>query len=355
MKNILLLYPRMFFYKISIFNKLDLYLRENGYNLIVWYRSIEDPNGDKQFCSIENEKLTLDNYIKVLNENNVHYVINILFKSDPGYYFYISSIFYTIFSGRKVIFYGHGINKQKDNIIRNFIYNLTYVFFNGIILYTPNEKEKLWKMFHKKITIANNTLDIENARESIVQSKEELKRRYGISSEKLILTTGRLHSRKKIDLLANIFLRKYSNRDKIGWIIVGPDIENELKNKINGIANIYYLGPIFDKKKISEIFYISDIFCIPGALGIAVVEAIYWGLPVLTLNVKHGPELYYLKNNKNGYITENLSNLEEKLELLLNNDFLLRKLSDNALEIYENNAKLDKMFSGFKEQLDRFS
>jgi len=43
MKNILLLYPEMLFYKISIFNKLSAFLEKRGYNLIIWYTKIYDP------------------------------------------------------------------------------------------------------------------------------------------------------------------------------------------------------------------------------------------------------------------------------------------------------------------------
>ena len=162
MKTILLLYPDMLFYKIPIFNKLSTFLEKKGYKLIIWYRHINDPNKECVFNYIEDTPMTLKNYTRVLHEKKIDAVINILFKSDPGYYFYIAGIIKTRLLKIPIIFYGHGIDKQKDQWWRNILYNLTYFLFDGIILYTPAEKSKLWNRFHSKITCANNTLDIED-------------------------------------------------------------------------------------------------------------------------------------------------------------------------------------------------
>ncbi len=352
MKTILLLYPDMLFYKISIFNKLSVFLEQRGYKLIIWYRKINDPNNECNFIYVQNTPMTLKNYRKVIDEYKIDAVINILFKSDPGYYFYMASIFKTRILKIPIIFYGHGIDKQKDQWWRNILYNLIYFLFDGIILYTPAEKAKLWRCFHSKITFANNTLDIEKV--NIRENKDKIKSRYKINSPKIILTTGRLQGRKKIEILRDIFIQNYKNSLDVGWLIVGPDLSDEVKHSINGSNNIYYLGPIYEKKKMAEIFSIADLYCVPGALGLGIVEAFYWGLPVLTLAVNHGPEAYYLKNGVNSLIAKDEHELKQMIQEMLNNDDKRSLFSENARRVFNEEATLDKMFDGFNLQLNRF-
>jgi len=352
MKNILLLYPEMLFYKISIFNKLSAYLEQRGYKLIIWYRKIYDPNKECAFSFIPDTPMTLKNYGRVIKENNIEAVINILFKKDPGYFFYIFSIFKTRKLNIPIIFYGHGIDKQKDHWLRNIFYNLTYFLFDGIILYTPAEKSKLWKIFHYKITCANNTLDIDNM--NIREKKEQIKIRYNIRSPKIILTTGRLHSRKKIEILSDIFIQDYKNSPEVGWVLVGPDLSDEVFRAIKEVKNVFVLGPVYDKLKMAEIFSIADLYCVPGALGLGIVEALYWGLPVLTLSVKHGPEAYYLRNDQNALIARDKQELRQMIHDILFDDEKRNLFSGNARKLFFEEATLDKMFEGFNLQLNRF-
>jgi glycosyltransferase involved in cell wall biosynthesis len=352
MKNILLLYPDMLFYKVPIFNKLSIYLEQKGFKLIIWFRKIDDPNKECSFNFIPITSMTLKNYSTVIKENKIDAVINILFKRDPGYYFYLASIMKTRFLRIPIIFYGHGIDKQKDTWWSNQLYNLIHLLFDGIILYTPAEKSKLWKCFHSKITFANNTLDFD--RINIHENKEQIRARYKINSPKIILTTGRLHSRKKIDILSHIFIKNYSNSPTVAWILVGPDLSEEVLQAIKGINNIYFLGPIYDKVKVAEIFSISDVYCVPGALGLGIVEALYWGLPVLTMDVKHGPEAYYLRNGFNSLIAKDEDELSEMIHDILFNDEKRSLFSGNAQRVYNEEATLDRMFEGFSLQLEKF-
>lgn len=352
MKNILLLYPEMLFYKISIFNKLSAYLEQNGFKLIIWYRKIYDPNRECAFSYISDTSMTLKNYRRVIKDNSIEAVINILFKSDPGYLFYFLSIFITRKYRIPVIFYGHGIDKQKDQWWRNILYNFTYFLFDGIILYTPAEKSKIWKLFHHKITCANNTLDFDNI--SIPENKLQIKLRYQISAPKIILTTGRLHTRKKIEILSDIFVHDYKNSPDVAWILVGPDLSDEVYGTIQGIKNIHFLGPVYDRLKMAEIFSIADLYCVPGALGLGIVEALYWGLPVVTMEVNHGPEAYYLRKDQNSLIAKDKQELQQLIHDLLFDDEQRLMFSENARQVYLKEATLDKMFQGFHLQLLRF-
>jgi len=147
----------------------------------------------------------------------------------------------------------------------------------------------------------------------------------------------------------------FNNIDsRIGLIIVGPGLSEEQRNKIKELGNVKYLGPVFDKKKISELFIIADIFCIPGTNGLGLNQAFYWGLPAITEDVHHSPEIYYLKNNKNGYIVPkgNIGKLRGKIELLLFNDSIYKSFSKKAKKVIETEASIEKMFEGFQKAIN---
>ena len=322
-----------------------------GYKLIIWYSKINDPNGECNFVCIDNASFTIENYYKIIKKEKIDIVINTLLKSNPGIFFYLASILIAKDQQIPVIYYGHGIHKQKNQWWRNILYNLTYFFFNGIILYSPAEKSYIWKRFHHKITCAYNTLDIGEIH--IKESKDLIKSRYNIRAPKILLTTGRLHPRKKIDLLCDIFVEYFKGSTEIAWILVGTDLDSKIRKTIESLNNVYYLGPIYEKEKMGEIFSIADVYCIPGALGLGIVEALYWGLPVVTMAVNHGPEGYYLKDGLNSLIAHDKIELKEMVQELLFNDDKRTKLSVNAKKVYSEEATLDKMFEGFILQLKR--
>ncbi len=355
MKKVLLLFPTMLFYKIPIFNKLEKYLNEKGFELIVWATSYEDKNNEISFQHISNIEYSFDNYKKIIRDKKIDFIIDILFKSDPGLPFYIKVLLYAKLKSIPIIFYGHGVNLSSGKKTSAFLYNLFYYLFDGIILYTPNEISKIWRKFQYKITIANNTLDLEGRRELIHVNKEQIKKAYSIKEEKVILTTGRLQKRKKLEILFNAFVKYFRNSKKVAWVIVGPELSDELKSMIEAHDNIYYLGPVYNKKKISEIFFMSDVYSIPGWMGLGVIEAMYWGLPILTMDVKHAPEIYYLKDGKTGYLSSDIESFEEKLKQLISDNNKLQEFSRNTIEVYKNEATLNHMFSGFTKQLKRFN
>jgi glycosyltransferase involved in cell wall biosynthesis len=135
---------------------------------------------------------------------------------------------------------------------------------------------------------------------------------------------------------------------------VGPDLSDEVLKVISRINNIHFLGPVYDKKKMAEIFSIADLYCVPGALGLGIVEALYWGLPVLTMAVNHGPEAYYLRNDHNALIAKNIQELQQMIRDILFDDDKRIFFSGNARKVFFEEATLDKMFEGFNLQLNRF-
>jgi glycosyltransferase involved in cell wall biosynthesis len=343
MKNILMIHYELHFYRIPIYNKLAKELKKYNINLIIWPEKILNNQNIIEFDYLS-ESMTFEQYKNILKKYNIHTIINFLQPRSPSFLFYIKIIFFSYFKKLNLIYYGHGLNLESNSKTLDLIYNFLHFFYKKIILYTPNEKKNLWKIHHKKIEIAYNTLDLEDKDYLIKDTKEELRKKYNFQNEFIILFSGRIEKRKKLEILIKIMKKDHAN---IKLLVIGPIKNGNYFDEMKENKNIIYLGPIYDSKKMAEIFSIADVFSIPGHIGLGLVEALYWGLPILTLNLKHAPEIYYLKNDYNGFIVDKENELEKKLVELSINNKLLKTLSENAKNTYKEKANITNMINGF--------
>jgi glycosyltransferase involved in cell wall biosynthesis len=353
MKNVLLLYSEVLFYKIRVFNKLSSELENKGYKLYVWSERFASTSESSHFERIET-KMTAFNYLRVLRDCKIDFVIHSLWAL-ANIPFYLFSVLTSLIMQKKLIYYGHGLNLQdRDKRWKITLRNVLYLFFDRVLLYSSDQIKYLWKVHHQKIYIANNTLDISGYENFVNRDRAELKRKYGIAQEKIVLFSGRIQKRKKLEVLTAIFVKHKEVFSDTALVIVGPDLPDHLGATIRGVENIRYLGPVYDQAAINEIFYMSDVFCIPGANGLGLVEAMYWGNPVLTLDVLHGPEICFLKDGYNGYITKDENHLFEALKAVLGDSELRSRLSEAARKTAVEEASVEKMIQGFYNVLNSF-
>ncbi len=107
------------------------------------------------------------------------------------------------------------------------------------------------------------------------------------------------------EVIEAISLQKENN---IKLIVIGPpqyeleSIENHLIEK--GLTNYEINGPM-RPEKVKNYFDIADIFCVPShkeALGVANMEALASGIPVISTNIGGIPEV--LDHGKCGWLVE---------------------------------------------------
>src|SRR5262249_53130942 len=151
----------------------------------------------------------------------------------------------------------------------------------------------------------------------VPQSKAEIKQEFGIPFGKIVLFMGRMRAsggRKRVDHLIDVF--RGIDRQDIGLVLVGSGLSEELKARMNS-RNTVYLGEVHDPNnlQISKLCKMADICAIPGHVGLGLNQAFYWGLPVITEEDNHPPEILYLKPGRNGFIVprNDLSALRERI------------------------------------------
>ena len=224
------------------------------------------------------------------------------------------------------------------------------------MLYSDSEIGNISPRNRHKVLAANNTINFTDFPE-ITDSKEDIKKELGIPFKNIVLAVGRMAvdgGRKRVDILIDMF--RDLDRKDIGLVLVGSGMTPELKSRINP-DNTVYLGEVHDPEniKISKIFKMADIFCLPEHVGLGINQAFYFGLPIVTMEGNQPPEIGYLRNGRNGFIVPHLDvdALREKILYLIDNENIRSEFAVNAKKDIISIASVENMFSTFFESFHK--
>lgn len=345
MKKVLLVSNYVFHYRINNYNYFFHEFKKIGFEFIVLANQAQEVDFEVSFPFII-KKHNVWSYSKIISRIRPDVIITFLHLKDSIIH-YIN--YYSKLKGIPLIYWNHGVNlSTPDNVLKNQLFYHIHNISDAIILYTPVERKHIKPRNHHKIFIANNTLNFQGIDRNNAGPKNYIRERYGIKEEFIVLFSGRITTNKKLQLL----LHAVRGSSEVAVVIVGGNITEELLKIVLETDNYYYLGAIYNKSEMSKIFNSTDIFCIPGNLGLALNEAFFWGKPVVSIENEHEvntPEIWYFENNKNGFMAKDVNDLEEKILLLKRDKDLYRKMSEYARQTADNKAHISQMFNGFRE------
>lgn len=209
-------------------------------------------------------------------------------------------------TGCKVLYMAHGFHFFKGAPLKNWIYYPIEKFMAQYcdLIVTINSSDCQFSQKHlKKDTyridgIGLNLEKFTNVNVDKQRKREEL----GLTTDDfVIVSVGELLPRKNhLVILKNL---KYSNNPNLKYLICGTgEMIDEYKQIIlkSGIEDkVKLLGHRYD---IPEVLAISDLFIHPSTregFGIAIVEAMASGLPVITSNVGGINDI--VENEKDGF------------------------------------------------------
>lgn len=217
------------------------------------------------------------------------------------------------FGSGKLAFWGHGANLQS---------------------YAPSGLRERWKKFwllqvdwwfaytkhtvniltdagfpENKITCLNNAIDtnrfITDLESVSVERLDEIRYQLGISKDsKVGLFCGSLYAEKKLDLLVQAADLIYQQVPEFVLIVIGdgpsaPQLRKDLESR----PWAHCVGVKKGLEK-AEYFKLAKVNLNPGAVGLHVLDAFCSGLPMIsTKSSLHGPEIVYLEDGVNGFLT----------------------------------------------------
>lgn len=179
-------------------------------------------------------------------------------------------------------------------------------------------------------------LDFEKTNELLKIEKNEYKARLGIIEDKILLSVGRFSYQEGYGKGYDTLMRCAEILDnKIGIYIVGDNPTEEFitwkENK--NLTNVHFVG-FKTKQELAYYYAAADVFVLmtrSDVWGLVINEAMMFNLPIITTEMcVAGVEL--VKENENGFVlsVDDSINLKNKVELLLNDEELLRRYSENS-------------------------
>lgn len=209
---------------------------------------------------------------------------------------------------------------------------IVYPYADGIVFQSEGAKSYFSKSIQDKSCIILNPLD-----DNIPIKK------YNDSSNKEIVTVGRLCDQKDQVTLINAFSKFHKKYSEYKLVIYGEgDLRDELNSLINSLNLNQYIempGSVKDiHKKIqnSEVFVLSSKYeGYPNSL----IEAMAIGLPVISTDCDYGPR-EIIENYKNGILVPvgDVNKMEKELSRLVVEKDIKLSISSKAINIRE---KLD--------------
>jgi glycosyltransferase involved in cell wall biosynthesis len=161
------------------------------------------------------------------------------------------------------------------------------------------------------------------------------KNNFNIEKSKVITYCGTWIMRKGVDVIKDaipIILKKYPDY-KFRIIGVGNDFKLESHFRDEIIKQIEVIPFVADKEKLMVLYKQSSIFLFPSlseSFGLVVAEAMYCGCAVITGPTGYAAEL---KTMHNAIVLDQINedNIINAIELLIQDDKLIEKISQNGM------------------------
>ena len=333
-------------YRVPIYNRLRAHLMSSGFDFRVASDGIQRDNPHAVDFPFIDGRLSTWRIAQIVYTHRIDVVI--LFVDMRHRYLFPTYLFVKGFLRRKMVWWGQGRDLfARDARLKNLAYSTEHALCDSIILYAEHLKKYVRSTFHPKVFVANNTLAIEYSGLE-AGGRERVLAKYGIRTKKNIICVGRIQKRKRLDAL--VAAVAHMNRPDIGLILAGPDPDGVLRG-FKG-DNIYKIGPVYSDDKF-DLLSASDVSCLPGAVGLSIVDALYCGLPFITDDGDESAEIMYLKDGVNGFVVPrgDIPALAEKLLLLLDDDRRRGRFSEEARREIARRGNIDQLCAGFEAAL----
>lgn len=247
---------------------------------------------------------------------------------------------------KRIILWGQGISVKRymtEEIKPDWKLKLMIWLSDGVWFYMEKERLMWQKLFPNKPMISlNNTIDVTDILNvDLSTKKEKLKQKHKIKQDTILIFCARFENKyRRTDLLIDTIENLDST--KFGFIIIGA---GSLKPDFSHYKNVYDYGAIYDSEIKNELFTIADIYYQPGWVGLSIVEAMAYGLPIFTFkrteDVKQCVEFDYIKNGYNGMIFKTVEDLIGYLSPLPAIE--VKTIGKNAKNFAVSNLGIDKM------------
>ncbi|MCC5829096.1 MAG: glycosyltransferase family 4 protein [Phycisphaeraceae bacterium] len=270
-------------------------------------------------------------------------------------------------AGVPVILWGHGFSKSERSIKR-WLRNLPTRLAAATLFYNHTAAQRFIDETGRREStfVALNALDqapIQEARRHWLDRPEELaafRERENLTAGRTILFVSRLDAPNHLDWLLDATAILAADMPELRVVIIGNG-EPE-KGRLQSMVrerelerHVRFLGAIYREPELAPWFLCSDVFCYPANIGLSILHAFGYGLPVVTSDrtESQNPEIEALRPGENGmtYVDGDVRDLARTLRALLGDATLRKRLGEEALATALDRFTLENMVDGFERAI----
>lgn len=275
--------------------------------------------------------------------------------------------------GKGVIMWGHGYSKH-ERALASRLRRLYAQLAHAVMVYNRGTRQRLIDqgLSPDRVYVALNSLDqtpIRAARSDWLEHPDRLeafRTKHGLlgadQDVPVLLFVSRLEYANRADLVIRAAAMLRSRFGRIKAVIVGGGEERErleaLAAELDIRDHVLFTGPVYEEADLAPYFLCADVFCYPENIGLSILHAFGYGLPVVTSDKieSQNPEIEALHHGVNGLLYEHgsVDQLCNALQLLLGDFDLRSKLGSSARRTVLEEFTTDAMVEGI-HQAARFA
>jgi glycosyltransferase involved in cell wall biosynthesis len=241
--------------------------------------------------------------------------------------------------------------------------------FDFLFVYTDAEVDFLRrKGFTENYIVGmNNGLDQKNIDAAILmwpQTRlQEWRIARNLESHSLLLSCARLEPKNKFQQFVLALPAIVDRVPSLLWCVIGSGPEQaELESMVNtaGLAkHVRFVGELYKEAELAPWFLSSEIFVQPAAVGIGIMHAFGYGLPVVTHGnpERHGPEYAAFERELTGrnFHEGDIQHLSETVIKLLHDSDARSSMKSYVHKVAREKYNVDVMVERFVQIAKRAS
>ena len=188
---------------------------------------------------------------------------------------------------------------------------------------------------------AVNCIDTDRAMAGVQEARaraEQLRDELGLSGKRVLLFVGAMTPAKRLEDLIAVYGRLRKSHSDLRLLLVGDGPHRAFLQTFArscGAEDAIFTGEVIDG--VAGYFALGDLFVLPGLGGLAISEAMVYGLPVIATEAD-GCELDLIEPSCNGELVASgdLAALEASISRYIGSSDLLRAAGERSRWLIEN-------------------
>ena len=246
---------------------------------------------------------------------------------------------------KKMVLWGHMKGRTSGNRVVHYIRKSLFKHYSLLFYDYGTMKDYLsYGYDSKKLFVANNTQYVDNSKVDLNAAKDSF------------LFVGRIQERKRIDLALRAFgiFKKQLLKSEVRFVVIGGGDIDYLKRIVDQeqIEDVVFAGAVYDEGELANYFTSAIAYVSPGPVGLGVLHAFAFGVPVITCpSHHHGPEINNCDEHNSIIVEDTPEAIADAMYTLYTDEKLRKEMSVYAYDYYNKYCTLDLMIDNMDKAI----